>query len=90
MSAQMLVQLTADDLAALVRREVAAALAEFRPSSAPQSAVLDSEEAAAYLKMPVDTLRKRVRRGEIPSFKMGSLLRFRVSDLEALVAGEKR
>jgi excisionase family DNA binding protein len=84
----MLVQLTADDLAVLVRREVAAALAEYRPG--PIAPVLDSEEAAAFLKMPIDTLRKRVREGKIPSFKIGALLRFRVSELEAFVKGGEK
>lgn len=75
------VTLTVDELAALVRREVKAAMLD-RPTAAPP-AVLTSEEAADFLKMPVGVLRKRVRKGEVPSFKIGSLLRFRAADLEA-------
>lgn len=85
----MLVQMSAADLAELVRREVRAALDEARPAPAPAS-VLNSDEAAQFLKMPVDTLRKRVRAGEVPSFKIGNLLRFRVADLEGYIDGLKQ
>jgi excisionase family DNA binding protein len=81
--AQLLVTLTAKQLSDLVRDEVRAALAEQRPAAPP--AVLTSEEAAAYLKMPVNVLRKRVRKGEVPSFKIGALLRFRLTDLDAWI-----
>lgn len=79
----MVVQLTTEQLAEIVRREVKAALEEERNIPVARVSVLTSEEAAAYLKMPVDVLRKRVRKGEVPSFKIGSLLRFRISELDA-------
>jgi len=81
------VTLTTEQLADLVRSAVRAELAEQRPQ--PLAAVLNSDEAAQFLKMPIDTLRKRVRKGEIPSFKIGALLRFRVSELEAFVKEAK-
>lgn len=84
----LVVQLTAMELRALVRDEVSAALAQVRPVTEP-TPVLDSEGAARFLHLPVDTLRKRVRAGEIPSFKIGNLLRFRVAELEAWIDSRK-
>lgn len=81
------VTLTTEQLADLIRAAVRAELAEQRPK--PLASVLTSEEAANFLKLPIDTLRKRVRKGEIPSFKIGALLRFRVSELEAFVKESK-
>jgi excisionase family DNA binding protein len=85
----LVIHLTAAELRELVRDEVSAALAQSRPAPAPAS-VLNSDEAAQFLKMPVDTLRKRVRAGEVPSFKIGNLLRFRVADLEGYIDGLKQ
>ena len=78
----MLVTLTAGQLSELIRAEVKAALLAQSTISALPPAVLTSDEAAAFLKMPVEVLRRRVRDGEIPSFKIGPLLRFYVSDLK--------
>ena len=84
MADTMLVTMTAAQLESLVEKAVDRALAKARPSATGATApVLNSDEAAAYLKMPVGVLRKRVRKGEVPSFKIGSLLRFRVTELEA-------
>lgn len=84
---EMLVQLTAEQLRELVRSAVRDELRD-RPVKAKPT-VLDSDEAADFLRLPVDTLRKRVRAGEIPSFKIGSLLRFRVAELEQWIADQK-
>jgi excisionase family DNA binding protein len=49
-------------------------------------AVLTTREAAQYLKISLPTLHRRVREGEIPYFRIGRALRFRVEDLDAFVA----
>ena len=77
----MVVTLTTEELAALIRDEVKAALSDAELDSV-KTTILTSEEAAAYLKMPVQVLRKRTRKGEVPSFKIGSLLRYRITELE--------
>ena len=87
---KLVVTLTVDDLQTIIRAEVSAALRERGPSVVNAPAVLTPEEAAAFLKMPVDVLRKRARAGELPSFKMGSLWRFRVADLDAWVESLKK
>lgn len=43
--------------------------------------VLDSEEAAALLKIHPKTLQKLARRGKIPGFRIGKLWGFRASAL---------
>lgn len=43
--------------------------------------LLDSEEAAALLKIHPKTLQRMARRGEIPGIQIGKLWRFRASDL---------
>lgn len=85
----MMVTMTAGQLAELVRSEVKAALlAQSALVSLPPE-VLTSEEAATFLKMPVEVLRKRARENEIPSFKIGSLLRFYVSDLKSYLEQQR-
>ena len=43
--------------------------------------LLDSDEAAALLKIHPKTLQRMARRGEIPGIQIGKLWRFRASDL---------
>jgi excisionase family DNA binding protein len=45
--------------------------------------LLDSEEAAALLKIHPKTLQKLARRGEVVGIKIGKLWRFRASALDA-------
>ncbi|MBI2522650.1 MAG: helix-turn-helix domain-containing protein [Bdellovibrio sp.] len=42
---------------------------------------LDTDEAAAYLRVTPNALRILVHRARVKSFKLGSRLRFRLSDL---------
>ena len=84
---ELAVTLTTEQLTTLIRDAVRAELRE-RPAAVVPT-VLNSDEAAALLKMPLDSLRKRVRSGEIPSFKIGSLLRFRVAELEQWISEQK-
>ena len=86
---KLVVTLTVDDLQTIIRAEVNAALRDRGPSVVNAPAVLTPDEAAAFLKMPVDVLRKRARAGEVPSFKVGSLWRFRVTDLDSWVESLK-
>ncbi len=57
-----------------------------RPSAASDGKfepLLDSEEAAALLKIHPKTLQKLARRGEIVAIQIGKLWRFRASALNA-------
>jgi excisionase family DNA binding protein len=72
-----------DTIRDIMRAEIRSALAEAAQDAKPEAEILDSDGAALYLKMPVAVLRKRVRKGEVPAFKIGSLLRFRRSDLRS-------
>ena len=47
----------------------------------PFEPLLDSDEAAALLKIHPKTLQRMARRGEIEGIRIGKLWRFRVSDL---------
>jgi len=82
------VTLTVDQLRELVREEVRAVLAAAPTQT--ETAVMDTEKAAVYLDIPVDSLRKRAAKGEIPSFKMGTHVRFRKAELEGWLAERKR
>lgn len=46
---------------------------------------LTSKEAARYLGISPNALRIMVCRGRVKSYKLGSLLRFRISDLRCLL-----
>ena len=58
------------------------------PKSAPAhepstfEPLLDSDEAAALLKIHPKTLQRMARNGEIPAIQIGKLWRFRASDLD--------
>lgn len=48
--------------------------------------LLDSRGAAEVLSMSVRSLERLASSGELPSYRLGGLRRFRVADLEAFVA----
>lgn len=50
-------------------------------------AIGDVHDAAGWLDCSVPTLERAVRRGEIPSIKVGRLRRFRRADLLAMQTG---
>jgi excisionase family DNA binding protein len=51
------------------------------------TAVLDTREAAAYLAVSEATLRRMVRRGDLPHVRLGKVgVRFRLVDLDAWLA----
>lgn len=50
--------------------------------------LLDSDEAAALLKIHPKTLQKMARTGEIPGFQIGDLWRFRASALNEWLASK--
>jgi excisionase family DNA binding protein len=51
------------------------------------TAVLDAREAAAYLAVAESTIRRMVRRGELPHVRMGEVgVRFPLVDLDAWLA----
>jgi excisionase family DNA binding protein len=45
--------------------------------------IMTSEEAAAYLRVGVDTLKRKARAGEVPAAKVGRRWRFRRAELDA-------
>jgi excisionase family DNA binding protein len=51
--------------------------------------ILNLAHAAAYLDVPERRLRDHWRRWEIPVYKVGRELRFRLSDLEAWLNGQR-
>lgn len=51
------------------------------------TAVLDVREAAAYLAVAESTVRRMVRRGELPHVRLGEVgVRFRLVDLDSWLA----
>jgi len=51
------------------------------------TAVLDARETAAYLAVSETTLRRMVRRGDLPHVRLGEVgVRFRLVDLDAWLA----
>lgn len=56
----------------------------------PDFDVLDAREAAKYLKINEQTLRRLARDKEIPSFKVGGSWRFRKSSLERWARSQER
>ena len=50
--------------------------------------LLDSEEAAALLKIHPKTLQRMARLGHVPAKRIGDLWRFRASDLDRWVRGD--
>ena len=45
-----------------------------------------SGEVAAYLRCSPSTVRRMVRRGQIPHYRFGKLVRFRLSEIERWLA----
>ena len=43
------------------------------------------EEAAHYLKMSIPGIRKYVKKGKLPSYRQGRIIRIKQSDLDALL-----
>lgn len=51
---------------------------------------LSSDEAAAYLRVSVGTLRNLTSNGHIPYYKLGRRNRYRISELRSLLLANKR
>ena len=56
-------------------------ISEFKKEFVIQDEILNSSEAAAFLKITAPTLNKYVNNGQIPHFMVGYNKRFRRSDL---------
>lgn len=56
----------------------------------PVGRVFRAAEAAAYLKVHVETVRRLARRGQIPAFKVGRDWRFEAAALRRWCAGQQR
>ena len=48
--------------------------------------MMNSGEVAAYLRCSPSTVRRMVRRGQIPHYRFGKLVRFRLSEIERWLA----
>ncbi len=82
----LLVTLTVDQLRSLIREELRAVSSSQPRIELPP--VLTSDQAATYLAMPVAVLRKRTAKGEVPSFKIGAVLRYRRAELDEWIAND--
>ena len=60
------------------------------PAAQSSGPLLDLEAAAAYLGVTPRWIRRAVAERRIGHFKLGGLLRFRLADLDALVAAGRR
>lgn len=47
---------------------------------------LSTEEAASYLRLSENALRIKVHRGQVPVYRFGRRLRFRLKDCEGLIS----
>jgi excisionase family DNA binding protein len=82
----LIAQLDADDL-----RELARLVAPYMPAATPAGGqtgegLLTAQEAAELVEAHVETIRRAVRRGDLPALKVGRELRIRTVDLEAWLA----
>lgn len=58
-------------------------------TSAAEPQAISTEEAAKRLNLHVETIRRMVRRGELPAVKVGTRVRVPVSVIDALLNGEQ-
>lgn len=84
----MIVQLTVGELEAMLERAVSKVANKPGAAERDLDPVMSAEEAAKFLKMPVNILRKKAREGAIESFKIGALVRFRLSQLNTFLAAQ--
>lgn len=82
-----LVVLRADELAAVVRAAVAAALAEHEPAGVPT--LLDREGCARLLGISVGTV-DRLRREGLPRVRVGDVDRFEAAEVLGWLRGRAR
>lgn len=73
----------AEEIAAIVRREVRAAVAELR-AALPPAPLVTVEEAARLAGVSVATMRRRVRAGEVPAVRIGRTVRIDPAALRPL------
>jgi excisionase family DNA binding protein len=86
----LVVTLTVDQLAALVRQQVDQALAARANVPQQPARCLTSEEAGAHLGIPAHMVRKRAREGEIECFYIGTSMRFEMAALQAFKAANRK
>jgi excisionase family DNA binding protein len=89
-AALMVVQLTIEELAKLIRKEVREALAANGQRAAQPASSLNATEAATYLKIPAYQVRKYAREGKITCFMIGTHMRFDLEALEAYKEANRR
>ena len=82
----MIVLTTPEDLAAVVKTAVADALKDHPTAAAPE--LLTRAEAARYLNLSQDTVKRWARDGDLPERRYGNVIRYRRADLDALMAAD--
>lgn len=58
---------------------------QIQPCERVPSYILDTQEVANYLKVSVRLINKMANKGELKSFRVGDLLRFRRSDIDEFI-----
>ncbi len=51
--------------------------------------ILNAEQLAGYLKIPVSSVYAKVRSGDIPTIRIGRLYRFRKADIDRWLGAQK-
>jgi len=88
-AAVIMVQLSVEDLAKLIRKEVREALAANAQQAQQPASSLTAKETAEVLKIPAHRVRELARSGALPSFKIGTTVRFDVAGVEAFKAANR-
>lgn len=86
------VVLTADELEQLIERAVAAGVRAYEEAHAGERADdgwLETAEVAELMRLHPRSITKLAKTGELPSARVGKLLRFKRGDVEAFLARRK-
>lgn len=74
-----------DEVRALIKEEVAAAIQHVLEDMNASSSLLTKKQVAAMLNVSTQVVDGLRRRGELSERRIGDALRFRIEDVEALV-----
>ena len=84
MRKEVLLTLTLEELQAIIRNSVREELQLFKsgPPEAPDE-LINTRAACAMLKVSAPTLRRFVREGQVPCYRVRSVLRYKRAEVEA-------